>query len=225
AEMWRGWGVEPFAVLGHSVGEYAAACVAGLVGFEDALAMIAERGRIMDRLESGGAMSAIMAPVEEVRAAIERQPVCIAAINGPAHTVISGEKDAVDAVMARFASRGVRVQALAVSHAFHSHRMDPIAAGFGQFAARKGFRPGRALMVSTVTGEAVSAADLGHAEYWRRQVRDPVMFHGAVRTLVSRGCRIFIEIGPSTTLLGMARQCAPEQAAWLPTLRRGRGDW
>ena len=145
SELWRSWGVQPTFVLGHSVGEYVAACVAGVFSVEDGLALIAERARLMQAQPSGGSMAAVMAPVEIVQEALMplAARVSIAALNGPRQTVISGSDEEVKALLAQFSAAGIKFRELAVSHAFHSPLMNPILDPFEQAAAKVVFRARR----------------------------------------------------------------------------------
>jgi malonyl CoA-acyl carrier protein transacylase len=228
SELWRSWGVEPGVVLGHSVGEYAAACVAGLCSLDDAIRLIAARGALMSGLpRDEGAMAAILAPEEQVRAAVDAAGsfVSVAALNGPQNVVISGRSAEVEQISASFAAAGVRVEHLCVSHAFHSPLMEPIADEFARHAAQVDFRPPRTAFISSVTGQPVKPAELRASGYWRRQVREPVRFREAMETLASQGCEMFVEIGPGSTLLGMGKACigAADQV-WAPSIRRARRD-
>jgi acyl transferase domain-containing protein len=228
ARLWQSWGVTPSAVMGHSVGEYVAACVAGLFSLEDGLKLIAARGRLMQALPAGGAMAAVFADEPGVRSAIApfASQVSIAAINGPGNVVISGAGDAVTAVLNQLAAQGVKSRRLTVSHAFHSPLMDPILDEFGQTAATVAFRPLQMQLISNVTGQAASLAEVGQADYWRRHVRQPVRFADAMQALAAAGCEIFLEIGPSPTLISMGQRCLTEETAvWLPSLRPGTSDW
>ena len=227
SELWRSWGVTPVAVLGHSVGEYVAAVVAGVLSLEDGLTLIAERGRLMQSLPAGGAMAAIFASETQVRDAVMGNDVLsIAAINGPAHTVISGAADAVARVADSFNSAGVRVQQLTVSHAFHSPLMESILDPFARAAAAVTLRPPRIPLISNATGQ-VASADIATPAYWRKHVRDTVHFSAGVETLERLGVDVLVEIGPQPVLLGMARaihHTAGAPAA-LPSLRKGHDDW
>src|SRR5262249_10894462 len=153
AELWRSWGIEPDAVLGHSVGEYVAATVSGVFSPEDGIRLIAERGRLMQSLPHNGEMAAVFASEEQVAAAIVRGPgvVSIAGINGPANTTISGTREAVRSVASTLESEGVLTQTLPVSHAFHSGLMDPILDVFEESAGQVDFQPPRIPFVSNVS--------------------------------------------------------------------------
>jgi acyl transferase domain-containing protein/acyl carrier protein/protein-L-isoaspartate O-methyltransferase len=226
-ELWRSWGVVPAAVMGHSLGEYVAACVAGVWSVEDGLRLVAERGRLMQGLPAGD-MVAVFASEECVAAAIDGNgaQVAIAAVNGPDHVVVSGPRESVAAVTGRLRSQGIQCRPLIVSHAFHSPMMDPILHAFEARAAEITPARPRIRMVSNLTGRMVTGEDLATAAYWRRQLREPVRFADGLRALKAVGHSVFVEIGPTPTLLGMAARCLPEGAAvWLPSLRRGRGDW
>ncbi|MCK6562457.1 type I polyketide synthase [bacterium] len=228
AELWRAWGVKPAAVMGHSVGEYVAACIAGMLSLEDGLKLIASRGRLMQVLPQNGEMAAIFAEEERVAAALAdfRERVSLAAINGPANVVISGEAEAVHAVLARFDGEGVKWKRLVVSHAFHSPLMAPMLDEFEMVAGGLEFQPAKIPLISNLTAKPLQF-DAGHTprRYWRRHVREAVRFADSLRTLHEMGCRLFLEIGPHPTLLGMASQCLPTEAAvWIPSLRRGHDD-
>lgn len=229
ARMWESWGVRPGAMLGHSVGEYAAACIAGVYSLEDGIRLIAERGRLMQALPEGGAMAAVLAPASVVEKAIAPfgESVSIAAYNGPASIVISGTADAVESLARQFARDQVRVQRLAVSHAFHSQLMKDMEAEFEAAARTVAFSPARISMVSSVTGQMADNSALSDPRYWRRQVGAPVRFEAGILSLIAAGYDTFIEIGPSSQLIGMARQCSEPNDAhlWSPSLKRERSAW
>ena len=178
AKMWMSWGVVPEAVLGHSLGEYVAACVAGVFGLEDAVRLVAERGRLMQSLCPRGAMAAVFAEEERVRSVLVpyADSVSIAAINGPKHVVVSGAADAVRAALKDFESQGITTQSLAVSHAFHSQLMEPMLDAFAKTAAKVRYASPRIGVVSNLTGEFAKAADIANADYWWRHLRAPVRF-------------------------------------------------
>ncbi len=229
AMLWQSWGITPAAVIGHSVGEYAAAIVAGVMSLEDGLRLVAARGRLMQALPAGGAMAAILAPFADVEPLVAAQttPLDVAAVNGPEHTVVSGDAAAAEAVMAHFAATGVRVQRLTVSHAFHSPLMDPILAPFEQVAASLSLRPARIPLLSNLTG-TVAGDEVTTPGYWRRHIREAVRFGAGIEALRGLEVDVLLEVGPHPTLLGMAQQipAAPETvaAAGLPSLRRNRDD-
>jgi acyl transferase domain-containing protein/SAM-dependent methyltransferase len=228
AELWRSWGVRPAAVLGHSVGEYAAACVAGQLDLADGLRLIAARGRLMQELPGEGSMMAVMAPEERVRAAVAEFPgaVSIAALNAPGEVVISGYDPQVQAIARRFRDQGVRVQALAVSHAFHSPQMAAMVDRFAALAGEIRFHEPRVSVVSSVTGRMAGPDEMANPEYWRRQVTEPVRFQAAMETLAREGRRTFLEVGPGTTLLALGQRCLGNgESLWLASVRRTRDDW
>lgn len=228
AELWRSWGIEPVAVLGHSVGEYVAACVAGVFSFEDGLRLIAERARLMQKLPEIGSMTAVFASEQSVSSVLDRHPgqLAIAAVNGPDHVVISGGKADVATVVAQLERMDVRTRPLTVSHAFHSPLMDPVLDEFERAVSRVNFLEPRMRLISNLSGQVASGGELSTASYWSRHLREPVKFSASVETLHQFGCECFIEIGPGATLLGMASRCLPEGAGvWLPSLRPGQGDW
>ncbi len=228
ARLWQSWGVEPNFVMGHSVGEYVAACLAGVFSLGDGLKLIAARGRLMQSLPAGGRMVAILANEAQVAAAVAARAdqVAIAAVNGPENVVISGAGAAVQAIVDAFGAEGVKSRPLTVSHAFHSPLMDPMLDEFARAAAEVAYAPPRLKLVSNVTGEVAGRDTLTHAAYWREHARRPVRFAAAIETLRARGVELFLEIGPHPTLSAMGQRCLPDGAGvWLPSLRRGRDDW
>jgi acyl transferase domain-containing protein len=227
ATLWRSWGIEPLAVLGHSVGEYAAACVAGVFEVEDGLRLIAARGRLMQALPRGGTMAALLGPEEQVAEALRpfRDRVAIAAVNGPANTVIAGEATAVDAIRAALNSTGVGSKPLAVSHAFHSPLMEPMIEDFARAAAEIRYAAPRIPLVSNLTGERLKVGEVPDAAYWVRHVRETVRFGASVVDLARRGASTYLEIGPGSTLAGMGGQCVSDPGAlWVTSLRKGKDD-
>jgi acyl transferase domain-containing protein/NAD(P)-dependent dehydrogenase (short-subunit alcohol dehydrogenase family) len=226
AQTWRSWGVEPVAVMGHSVGEYTAACIAGMVSLEDAIRLIIARGRLMGSLPAGGAMAAVFAPEDVVRTAIAETGgrVSIAAVNGPTNIVMSGAAEDLETIAARLEAKGIELQRLNVSHAFHSALMDPILDEFEEVAAGVRFDAPKITLHSNLTGARMSG-DGRCAEYWRRHLREAVRFSDSIAALQRDGYRQFLEIGPAPILTGMAqRSVAVEDAVYLPSLRRGRDD-
>jgi len=220
------WGVAPAVVAGHSIGELAAAHVAGVWSLPDACAVVAARGRLMQALPSGGAMLAVQAGEDEVRQVLsEYEGVDIAAVNGPTAVVVSGPADVVSAVRERFEARDVRVRNLRVSHAFHSSLMEPMLAEYAKVTASISYQSPQIALVSTVTGLPVTD-ELQDPEYWVRQVREPVRFADAVSTLRESGVRTFVELGPDAVLtaLGATSDAAMVEEAWLPAMRRDRDE-
>ncbi|HSO74834.1 MAG TPA: type I polyketide synthase, partial [Blastocatellia bacterium] len=227
AELWKSWGILPAVVMGHSVGEYVAACVAGVFSLEDGLRLISERARLMQSLPQDGAMFAVMAAQSQVEAAIRlfEREVSIAAVNGPQNIVISGRREHVETVVAGLQTAGVKAQRLNVSHAFHSPLMESILSAFESKAGEVAYSQPQISLVSNVTGQ-LAAADIATAEYWRRHVRSPVRFMDGVETMRDKGCTHFVELGPKPTLSSLAQQFLDgEQFAWLPSLRPGHSDW
>ena len=228
ARMWQSWGVKPSAVAGHSVGEYVAACVAGVYSLADGLRLIAERGRLMQQLPAAGAMVAVMASASQVEAAVARyrRTVSIAAVNAPESTVISGVTEDIDAIVEQLQQDGIRVQRLTVSHAFHSPLMQPMEAAFERVVSQVQFRAPQMTLISSLTGHPVTPGQMADPNYWRRQIGSTVQFCSVMDTLDETGYRVYLEIGPSTTLLGLGRQCVSrEDVLWLPSLKKDRSDW
>ncbi len=227
AELWRAWGIAPSAVMGHSLGEYAAACVAGAFSLEDGLRLCVRRGQLMQSLPEG-MMAAVLADEVRVSEAIapHQAHVAIAAINGPKNIVISGAHDAAQAVLDHLQAAKIAVQPLKVSHASHSPLMAPILDEFERAARQTRFAPLQIPLVSNLTGQVLPPGEILDANYWRRHLRETVQFKAGVKTLVEAGMEIFVELGPMSPLLAMGKRCAPEaDKVWLPSLARGENDW
>jgi acyl transferase domain-containing protein len=210
ASLWQSWGVHPALVMGHSVGEYAAACLAGVFSLEDGLKLIAERGRLMQALPAGGEMAAVFADEAQVRAAVApyADRVAIAAINGPENVVISGAGEAVRAILESLTAGGVKAQRLVVSHAFHSPLMEPMLAEFGRVAASISYAAPQIGLISNLSG-GLAGPEVASAAYWQQHVRAPVLFAQGMQALGD--VNLFLEIGPKPTLLGLGRRFLTEQ--------------
>jgi acyl transferase domain-containing protein/surfactin synthase thioesterase subunit/acyl carrier protein len=227
ADLLRSWGVVPDVVLGHSVGEFAAAYCAGVYTLEDCLRLIADRARLMQALPRQGTMASIFADEATVAKAIEQhrsKRIAIAALNAPENTVISGDRDLVDATMEILRSAGVRCQQLTVSHAFHSPLIQPAIEAFAVRAASVPASPPKIPWISTATGASLTAPV--DAQYWYDHGLNPVRFADGVKALSELGVTDFVELGPGGTLIALARQCVRGGAhAWLGSLDNRRGDW
>jgi len=227
ARLWRSWGVVPDAVLGHSLGEYAAACVAGVLSERNALSLVLTRARRMQVLPTGGAMASVAASETQVEAALagDARDVSIAAVNSRESTVVSGPEAGVAAVCEALAEEGIESRRLDVSRAFHSVLVEPACAALDERARTTPAVPPAIPLVSNVTGKLFEAGSAPPPDYWARQARVPVRFADGLRTLRELGCRLFVEIGPRPTLLGLMRgTLSEEEACGFPSLRPQRDD-
>ncbi len=225
--LWRSFGIEPDFMMGHSVGEYVAACAAGLFSLEDGLKLISRRGELMQSLPAGGGMAAVMVPYDKIYDVIAkyRDTLSVAAFNGPNHTVISGDENHLEEVIEPFKAKGIKVVRLTVSHAFHSPLIEPILDKFESVAASISFYQPKIKLISNVNGE-VAGKEIMTPAYWREHIRQPVRFMESMLTLQRERVGIFMEIGPKPTLLGMGRTALSDKdGLWLPSLRVGQADW
>ncbi|WP_394829002.1 type I polyketide synthase [Pendulispora albinea] len=205
ARLWRSWGLEPRAMLGHSLGEYVAACVAGVLSLDDALALVAARGRLMQAIPAG-AMLAVPLPAPEVKAALV-DGLSLAAINGPANCVVSGPTESVDALARSLAEqRGVRCRRLAVSHAFHSSMLEPMMAPFAEALAKVTFNAPKVRWVSNLTGTWITEDEARSPAYWLAHLRQPVRFSEGLAEVMRDPNGVLLEVGPGQTLSGLARR-------------------
>jgi acyl transferase domain-containing protein len=225
AELLTGWGIEPDYAIGHSVGEIAAACVAGVLDLEGAARFVMTRGRLMGSLPRNGKMLAVEAAYEQALEWIEgkESEVSIAAVNGPFSVVVSGKAETIDAIAEQATAAGRRSKQLEVSHAFHSSLMDPILEELSEAAGALHTGPARLPIVSNVTGDFYG--DAVSRRYWSDHVRLPVLFHQGMRGIIEAGCSVVIEIGPQPALIPLISSGFDMTGThYVPTLKRDRQD-
>ncbi|MUG94285.1 SDR family NAD(P)-dependent oxidoreductase [Scytonema sp. UIC 10036] len=223
-QLWKSWGIEPDVVMGHSVGEYVAATVAGVFSLEDGLALMVHRGKLMQQLP-GGEMVALMATESRVREAMApyARTVALAAINGSESVVISGAREDVSGICQQLEQQGIKTKRLQVSHAFHSPLMTPMLKEFERVANGVAYNQPQIPLVSNVTG-LLANENIATADYWVNHVCQTVQFASSMQAL--QDYEVFLEIGPKPILLGMGRECIPErERLWLPSLRPGVAEW
>ncbi|NUS83444.1 MAG: SDR family NAD(P)-dependent oxidoreductase, partial [Streptomyces sp.] len=222
------WGIVPDLLVGHSIGEIAAAHIAGVFSLGDACALVAARGRLMQALPEGGAMVALRAAEDEVEPLLadHLDRAQLAAVNGPSSVVLSGDEETVAHIAARFEAQGRKARRLRVSHAFHSPLMAPMLADFRAAVERLAFQEPRVPIVSTVTGEMVDAARISTPDYWVDHVVRPVRFAAAIAVAASAGSRVFLELGPDATLTALTGDNLAELpgVTAVPMLRTDRGE-
>lgn len=235
AKLWQSWGVNPTVVMGHSVGEYVAACLAGVFSLEDGLKLIAARGKLMQSLPKNGLMVAVLATVEKANDIINpyQNKVAIAAINGARNLVISGESEAIEKVIESLNQQEIKTRKLTVSHAFHSSLMQPILEDFRKVAENINYFLPNIEIISNVTGTSIKE-EITKPDYWVNHIELPVNFYGGVESLLKQDCEILLEIGAKPVLLSMARIIIENETidnnqknsySYLPSLRPGKADW
>ncbi|KUI44755.1 polyketide synthase [Mycobacterium sp. GA-1199] len=227
AALWQSWGMEPDVVLGHSVGQYSAACVAGVFSLEDGARLMAERGRLFGSLAAGGRMAAIFADADRVEGRTDEFPsLSVAAYNGT-NTVLSGPAEDLEKAVAGLTADGVRCDWLETSHAFHSALLEPILDDFEAFAQQFQFNPPQRILIDNRTGVALGRSVTLDGSYWRRHARQPVEFAKGVRTLADQNCKVLLEIGPRPVLTATALGAWPDPATAprvIASLRENTAD-
>jgi len=228
ARLWQSWGVVPDVVMGHSIGEYVAACIAGVFSLEDGLRLVANRGRLMQSCPEGRMLAVSVSEKKAIEIiAPFGEAVSVAVINAPDSVVLSGKPEAIESILAGLADEeAIETKLLPIPRASHSPLMEPALAEFGEVAQSVTYARPEIPLCSNVTGAMVTI-DITSPEYWVRHLRQPVHFAASVQTLHEQGITTFLEIGPKPALLGMAGQCLPDDAPVisLPSLREDQEDW
>jgi acyl transferase domain-containing protein/acyl carrier protein len=227
AQLWLSWGITPSVVMGHSVGEYVAACIAGVFSLADGLKLIAQRAQLMQALPTSGAMVAVLATPEQVMPLIAAYPdrIAIAVYNAPESIVISGDRAILEQVCQTLTTNGIKTKPLSVSHAFHSPLMQPMIAEFHRLAATIAYSTPKLDLISNVTGATIRA-EVATPDYWCNHILQPVQFASGVQTVL-QSCEVLLEIGATPVLLGLGQQCceSDDRLSWLPSLRPQQSDW
>ena len=207
AELWRSWGIEPRVVLGHSLGEYVAAVIAGVFSVEDGMRLVCARARLMDKLTEAGAMRSIAATAERVQKAIAglEKEVAIGVINGAETVVLSGLAATVERVAKQMEAEGIRTRALEVTHAFHSPLLEPILDEFEACAEKVTYHAPQIRIISNLTGKTAQAEQIATARYWRDHMRGTVQFDAGLKSALATGCNTLLEIGPQPHLLSLGK--------------------
>ena len=227
AELVKSWSISPDAVIGHSLGEFVAACAAGIMTLEDAMRLVVARGALMHQMPSGGSMAAIFASEPDVRALIDKiaPELAVAAMNGPLNTVVSGDRSALRVLLDELNRQHISYRELHVSNAFHSPRTELILDDLQNVASQITYHPPKVPLISNLTGELMAVAPDGR--YWRRHLREAVRFGDGMLALAELGCRSFLEIGPHPVLLPIAQACLGARGrstTWVATLNRQKPD-
>jgi acyl transferase domain-containing protein len=228
ARLYMSWGVEPDVVMGHSVGEYVAACIAGVFSLADGLKLIATRAQLMGNIQAGGVMVAVFASIDVVQPKLvgHESQASIAAVNGPGLVVVSGAPAAVDEIVASLNNSGVKSKQLTVSDAFHSPLMKPMLRMFGMVTNMANFAEPKIPFVSNVLGKVVPAGTVNTGKYWQDHVCAAVNFNAGMQALEEFGATVLVEIGPNPVLAGMGKRCLStgSSAVFVPTVKRGQDD-
>ncbi|MFN6560832.1 MAG: amino acid adenylation domain-containing protein [Nostoc sp. ChiSLP01] len=227
-ELWKSWGITPDVVMGHSVGEYVAACVAGVFSLEEGLKLICQRAKLMQTLAHKGEMLVVFADEAQVTTAIQpyAKEVAIAAINAPKNITIAGRIPAIASIADDLEARGIETRSLKVSHAFHSPLIDDILDAFELQTSQIQFRAPSIPLISNLTGQMMYSEFIPDAKYWRQHTRQTVQFMAGIKTLFAQGYELFLEIGPKPILSSLGKRCQQEQkAVWLPSLAPQKEDW
>lgn len=217
ARLWMSWGLHPEAMIGHSIGEYVAACIAGVFSLEDALTLVVVRGRLMQQLPHG-AMLAVPLPEAKVRPLLGKQ-LSIAAFNAPSLCVVSGQTEVVEKLQDTLAEKGIVCRRLKTSHAFHSHMMEPIIKPFLEHLHKVKLKAPNIPFVSNISGTWIKTAEATDPNYWAQQLRQPVRFSEGITKLLNQSERILLEIGPGQMLSTLARQHQQGEQAVISSLR------
>ena len=228
AELWRSWGIEPRVVLGHSLGEYVAAVIAGVFSVEDGMRLVCARARLMDKLTEAGAMRSIAATAERVQRAIAglEKEVAIGVINGAETVVLSGLAATVERVSKQLEAEGIRTRALEVTHAFHSPLLEPILDEFEACAEKVTYHAPQIRIISNLTGKTAQAEQIATARYWRDHMRGTVQFDAGLKSALATGCNSLLEIGPQPHLKALAvRSDESLEPRVKISMRRQRSDW
>ncbi|WP_414621610.1 aminotransferase class III-fold pyridoxal phosphate-dependent enzyme [Calothrix sp. CCY 0018] len=226
AQLWQSWGITPDVVMGHSLGEYVAACVAGVFSLEEGLKLVAQRASLMQALPQTGEMVAVFAELNKVEAAIQpySQEISIATINSPENIVISGERGKVRQVVTSLEAEGIKTQQLRVSHAFHSPLIEPMLDNYEKLTSFVQFKTPNLPLISNLNGEILPSGFIPDANYWQEHTRKPVNFMGGINTLFEQGYKIFLEIGCKPILSRIGQKCLLN-TTWLCSLTPEKQDW
>nr|VFJ72080.1 MAG: Acyl transferase domain-containing protein [Candidatus Kentron sp. FW] len=228
ARLWMSWGVTPDVVMGHSIGEYVAACVADVFSLEDGLKLVANRGRLMQSCPEGRMLAVSISEEKAIEIiAPFGEAVSVAVINAPDSVVLSGKPEAIESILAGLTgNKDIETKLLPIPRASHSPLMEPVLAKFGEVAQSVTYTRPEIPLCSNVTGTIV-ADEVTTPDYWVAHLRQPVRFAESVKNLYEQGVEAFLEIGPKPALLGMAGRCLPDDAEgiFIPSLREGQEDW
>ncbi|MBL6449171.1 amino acid adenylation domain-containing protein [Fulvivirga sp. 29W222] len=227
ARLWESWGVVPDVVIGHSVGEYVAACIAGVFSLEDGLMLTAARGKLMQELPSGGKMISVFTSAEEVRGEIENydDKISIAAINSADQVVLSGDGKLLAEICQSLEAKGHKTVELNVLHAFHSPLMAPMLDDFQQIASQVQYRKSQIPVISNVSGK-LAGEEMSTPSYWVNHILAPVDFHEGLKTLAAQKCEVYLEVGPKPVLTPLAIQSdADSGRSHLYSLKPGATEW